>query len=234
MTRKRAKVDALQGLALEGLAACLERRKLPFRVAGDFIKLQFEPAQIRVHDVALSQHSETHIANLSVDFVLNPEFSESFIGDCTMGFGDSPRAAIDDAAEVWTTMTAPPVFSLLHCKPVMAAEWLPDDSTYGIAGWNIFSGPYVVRGAAEASALLQSHLEKNPPLPALESGVKGASLRPNLNFVRIFWGFDGTDPHAECRVNGVSREMATRQLSRLDWPVLDGFATMGQFHLLMR
>jgi hypothetical protein len=64
---------------------------------------------------------------------------------CVLGIGEEKAIALEDAAQYWVNFAAPPIFSLLHAKPVMGAEHFEGHEKWGVTGRHGFVGPVAVR-----------------------------------------------------------------------------------------
>jgi hypothetical protein len=168
-------------------------------------------------------------AHADIRFSLNPARPETQIDDCAVGWAETQEEAVEIAAHAWTQVTAPPVFSLLKCSPVYGAECFPIGDTYGLPGWNVFAGPYGLRGDPEEHQRLESHLHQYPLLPALTRPILGGFHRPYLNYFKLYRGYSGSEWFADGFVNGVRDPSLTDELLKLPWPKITRFASASIF-----
>ena len=174
------------------------------------------------------------IAHADIRFALNPERLETHIDDCATGWAETQEEAIEIAAQAWTKITAPPVFSLLQCSPAHGADWFPLGDAAGLPGWHVFAGPYGFRGNPEEWQRLEIHLQRHPLLPALSRPIVSGLLRPYLNYVKLYRGYSGSEWLSDGFINGVRDQELTDRLLGLRWPEIRQFASATLFAIAYR
>jgi hypothetical protein len=208
-------------------------------IRGEVIRFGDATPEIRVIDVtteiiAPDNAAALHLSHVTIDFALNPEFEDTTIRDCATGWAETEGEAVDLATDAWMMITAPPIFSLLQSKPVLNADWLPSGNEDGIAGWDVFSSPYGLRGDEGEKERLVNHLGSQSLLPLLADEINRASKREYLNYAKLYLGFDGTQFHSDCFINGVRDEDASQKLQSLQWPSFKHFVSVSQFACLLK
>ncbi len=185
---------------------------------------------IAVNHVEFSQpRPPDWIAHADICFALNPERQETYIDDCATGWAETREQAFEIAAHAWAHVTAPPVFSLLHCRAVHGADWFPRGDPAGLPGWNVFAGPYGFRGDPEEWRRLEAHLREHPLLPALGRPILRSALRPYLNYVKLYRGYSGSEWFCDGFINGVRDQALTDELRELPWPEMRQFTSAALF-----
>jgi hypothetical protein len=217
-------------LVAERLASSLSGMGVRATARGNVVKPGQGTPEIIVRRVEFSQPRPVlWIAHADVCFSLNPERPEARIDDCATGWAETQEGAAEVAAHAWTQVTAPPVFSLLRCSPVHGAEWFPVGDAAGLPGWNVFAGPYGLRGDPEEHQRLEGHLRQHPLLPSLAEQILGGFRRPYLNYVKLYRGYSGSGWFADGFVNGVRDQALTDRLIELPWPRVTRFASATLF-----
>lgn len=167
--------------------------------------------------------SSVRVYHLHLSLALNHERPDSAIPSCATGMGQSTEDAVANAARQWCQTTVPPVLSVLAQRPVHDAEWFAPDDPYGLAGWELLSSPYLVRGDAQARSVV-AYLEEHPLVPSV-SGALLAELEPSALFttVALYRGQVGDQTYADCFIDGRLNERVTQALLDLPWPDVAGF-----------
>jgi hypothetical protein len=213
-------------LVAERLASLLSGMGVRATAQGNVVKPGKGTPAIIVSHVEFSRPRPVFwLAHADICFSLNPERSETQINDCATGWGESQEQAAGLAADAWVQVTAPPVFSLLHCSLVHGAEWFPNGDTFGLPGWNVFAGPFGLRGDPEEHQRLEDHLRQHPVLPALAQPILSGFQRIYLNYVKLYRGYSGSEWFADGFVNGVRDQALTDRLLELPWPKIARFAS---------
>jgi hypothetical protein len=219
-----------EDLLAEKLATLLSSMDIHASAQGRVVKPGQGTPVITVHRVEFSQpRPSLWIAHAHIRFSLNPDRPETHIDDCAAGWAETQEKAVEIAADAWAQVTAPPVFSLLRCRPAHGADWFPVGDAAGLPGWNVFAGPYGFRGDPEGQQKLEMHLLQQPLLPALSGPILRGFLRPYLNYVKLYRGYSGSEWFCDGFINGVRDQALTDELIRLRWPELGKFASAALF-----
>ena len=239
---REAEMDEHLAYARNSLAQTLRNREVKAEIDGDIVRPGRGTPEIRITDLRFREFqipTETgriYLAHVDIQFALNPSKPEAIIKDCATGWAATKQEAIDQAVDAWMTITAPPIFSLLKCKAVMDAEWFPSGDPLGISGWDVFSSPYGFRGDQDEQQRLREFLDDKSLMHELTAEINAAATRQNLNYVRIYRGFDGAKYHVECVVNGVRDGAASKKLEELEWPQPEPhrFVSLSEFFILIK
>ena len=136
--------------------------------------------------------------------------------DCVAGMGKTCPEVVDWAVRTWVRSTLPVMLELSAQDGTFADHFGPDDPE-GCPGWHVIHGPVLAFGVGSAPDELQAWTLENPLLPILGPLVVGAFSRPELNGVKIVFGF-GSEDTSEVRINGVCNKEASNCLRSLQWP----------------
>jgi hypothetical protein len=169
------------------------------------------------------------IAHAKIRFSLNPDRPETNVDDCAVGWAATQERAVEIAAEAWTKVTAPAVFSFLRCSPILGADWYPMGDEAGLPGWFVFAGPYGFRGDPEGHQSLEGQLRQQPLLPALASEILRGFRRPYFNYIKLYRCYSGSGWLGEASINGTRCQGLTDALLALEWPKLAEFASATLF-----
>jgi Family of unknown function (DUF6348) len=228
--KRRSASMAGEELVAERLVSLLTGMGIRASAQNTVVKLARATPEISIKRVELSQpQPPVWIAHADIRFSLNPDRPETHIDDCATGWAETQEEAIESAAQAWTKITAPPVFSLLQHSPDHGADWFPLGNAAGLPGWHVFAGPYGFRGDPEGGRLLEDHLQRHPLLPLLSEPIVRGFRRPYLNYVKLYRGYSGSEWLSDGLINGVRDQALTDKLLGLRWPEIRQFASATLF-----
>lgn len=192
--------DALMQALEQGLA---ERGLDAYRGDGAVRFRQWPTVALTVDATAVTEKRDTLLLHADVSFAYNAARPDSLLRTCATGAGADTNAAIADAANEWVRSWGPPLFSVLHCGPVLGAEWFPASAPDSVPGWDAFSSPYIVRGLPRDSEALGGILEMNPLLGLVrEDLARQLETSSLLHTVSLFIGAVATTRFAEVQIDG--------------------------------
>ena len=80
--------------------------------------------------------------HICVDFGQNKELNDiTNLEACMIAQGETRKEALRNVANNWVAFVAPPVFSMIHCAPVLGASHFEGTEVFSVAGHHGFVGP---------------------------------------------------------------------------------------------
>lgn len=168
--------------------------------------------EVRVEDL---HRCDTN--HLDIGFVLNRERADApVLWDCATGLGATTKEGVSHTVQIWATSTLP-VFLEFLTRDGSFADHFHGDDPRGCRGWHVIHGPWLPYGVGLARDILLAWALETPVLSLVGPIIARSFDRPELNCVKLFFGFGGSDI-AEVRVNGQRDEVASEHLESLPWP----------------